>query len=224
MSDNDLPIKPAATSKMEKGRGGAVFAFFAGLALLVFVGFACFYYFVAKPMKNVVEAPARNLVNAMSHILGKEVTMTGSTMVLEKSEIDELAVVQRKTQVITKYETTWLGSDKILIVRCDFLVKAGFDFSEGMEWAVREGQVLGDWPSAKILSVEPLGDFEIYHSESGTLNKLNSEDHAKAFNFLKNQARKDAEKSDIAEEAERVLKRRLNDRLGNPTSTDGVLP
>ena len=61
--------------------------------------------------------------------------------------------------------------------------------------------------------MEPIGDFEIYYAESGTLNRLSAEDHASAFNYLKNQARRDAELSDVGEEAERVLLRRINDRL-----------
>ncbi len=66
-----------------------------------------------------------------------------------------------------------------------------------------------------MLSVEPIGDFEIYYSESGALNRLNPQDHASAFNYLKKQARRDAERSDIGEEAKGVLLRRLSDRMGD---------
>ncbi len=190
---------------------GILWALFGGFTLLLVAGFACFYFFFNK----VTTAPIDQLAEALSTVLGTEVKVSGSTAVLEKSEIGELALVQRKTQAITKYQTSWMGSDKILIVRCDFLVKAGFDLSEGGQWGIMEGRINGPLPKGKVLSVEPIGDFEIYYSESGTLNRLNPQDHASAFNYLKKQARRDAERSDIGEEAKGVLLRRLSDRMGD---------
>ncbi|MCP5535261.1 MAG: DUF4230 domain-containing protein [Akkermansiaceae bacterium] len=189
---------------------GVIWAMFGGLSLLLIAGFACAYFFFHK----VSTAPVDRLAEALSTVLGTEVKVSGSTAVLEKSEIGELALVQRKTQAITKYETSWMGSDKVLIVRGDFLVKAGFDLSEGGQWGVLEGRINGPLPKGKVLSVEPVGELEIYFSDSGTLNRLNPQDHASAFNYLINQARRDAENSDIAEEAERALIRRINDRMG----------
>ena len=190
---------------------GILWALFGGFTLLLVAGFACFYFFFNK----VTTAPIDQLAEALSTVLGTEVKVSGSTAVLEKSEIGELALVQRKTQAITKYQTSWMGSDKILIVRCDFLVKAGFDLSEGGQWGIMEGRINGPLPKGKVLSVEPIGDFEIYYSESGTLNRLSPQDHASAFNYLKKQARRDAERSDIGEEAEGVLLRRLSDRMSD---------
>jgi hypothetical protein len=140
--------------------------------------------------------------------------VSGSTAVLEKAEIGELALVQRKTSAITKFQTTWLGSEKTLIVRADFIVKAGFDLSEGGQWGILDGEINGAMPRGKVLSVEPQGDFEVYYAENGAINRLSPDDHARAFNYLKNQARKDAERSDISIEAERVLRRRIVDRMG----------
>lgn len=194
---------------IKKSKASWLWALFGGLTLLTVAGFASFYYFVSKP----AAAPVEKLAEALSGVLGKKVTVSGSTAVLEKSEIGELALVQRKTQAITKFQTKWLGSSKLLIVRGDFLVKAGFDLREGGQWGVLEGKVSGLLPEGKVLSVEPIGDFEIYYAESGTLNRLSPDDHASAFNYLKKQARRDAELSDIGKEAERALIRRINDRM-----------
>ena len=209
---------------VKKSKAASIFALFVGLSLLIVAGFASFHYFVAKP---AVE-PVHRLAGALSGVFGTEVKVSGSTAVLEKSEIGELALVQRKTQAITKFETKWLGSSKLLIVRGDFLVKAGFDLSEGGQWGILEGKVNGPLPEAKVLSVEPIGDFEIYYAESGTLNRLSPEDHASAFNYLKKQARLDAESSDVCEEAEKALIRRINDRMNafenNGAEWKGFLP
>lgn len=195
---------------------GTLWAFFGGVTLLMLAGFSCVYFFVHK----VTTAPVEKLADALSEVLSTKVVVSGSTAVLGKSEIGELALVQRKTQAITKFQHTWLGSEKTLIVRGDFQVKAGFDLSEGGQWNILNGAINGPLPEGKVLSVEPMGDFEIYYAESGAINRLSPEDHASAFNFLKRQARRDAERSDIGEEAERVLLRRLNDRMGE--SGDGL--
>ena len=197
----------------KKSRASSIWAFFGGATLFVVVGmvvgFVCFYFLIAK----ATSAPVDKLAEALSSVFGKEVHVHGSTAVLEKSEIGELALVQRKTQAITKYETSWMGSDNMLIVRGDFLVKAGFDLRNGGHWGILDGKINGRLPEGKVLSVEPIGDFEIYHSSNGTINRLKPQDHAAAFNYLKKQAREDAKSSDIGEEAERVLLRRINDRM-----------
>ncbi|MFK7909923.1 MAG: DUF4230 domain-containing protein, partial [Akkermansiaceae bacterium] len=155
-----------------KSRAASIWAFFGGLALLiavgVLVGFACFYFMVSR----AASAPIDKLAEALSTVFGTDVTVTGSTAVLEKSEIGELALVQRKTQAITKYETNWMGSNNLLIVRGDFLVKAGFDLSEGGNWGILDGEINGKMPKGKVLSIEPIGDFEIYYSSNGAINRL----------------------------------------------------
>ena len=208
---------------IKKSKASWLWALFGGLSLLIFTGFAGFYYFVSKP----TTAPVQKFAKALSGVFGTEININGSTAVLEKSEIGELALVQRKTQAITKFQTTWMGSEKLLIVRGDFLVKAGFELSEGGQWGILDGKVNGALPEGKVLSVEPIGDFEIYYAESGTLNRLGPEDHASAFNYLKKQARRDAELSDIGQEAERVLLRRINDRMngaGEPIQWEERMP
>ena len=186
-----------------------IWAIFGGVSLLA----ATIILAVSMFFKMTFDKPVETFANALGNVLGTQVEVTGSTAVLEKSEIGELAVVQRKTQAITKFETTWLGSKKMLIVRGDFLVKAGFDLSEGGEWIIMDGMIDGPIPEGKVLSVEPMGDFEIYHAENGTINRLEPQDHARAFNHLKDQARRDAQRGDIADEAERVLIRRLADQM-----------
>ncbi len=206
--------KEAITHTKKSRVVGVLWSLFGGITLLIVAGFACFYFFVAKPLSSVGSAPVERLAAALSNVLGAQVHVSGSTAVLENSEIGELALVQRKTQAITKFQTTWMGSEKVLIVRGDFIVKAGFDLSEGGQWGILEGQVSGALPKGKVLSVEPMGDFEVYYAESGSINRLNPQDHSSAFNYLKKQARRDAERSDIGDEAERVLVRRLRDRMG----------
>ena len=222
-SNNNKLENPAsgASRQAKKSHAGCLLALFAGLSMLLATGFASFYFFVTKPTVDTGEQWVGRFADALSGVFGTEVNVSGSTAVLEKSEIGELALVQRKTQAIIKYETTWWGSENTLIVRGDFLVKAGFDLSEGGKWEILEGRINGAIPKGRVLSVEPMGPLEVYYSEDGLINYLSPEDQASAFNYLIRQARRDAERSDIGKEAEEVLIRRINDRMGEPFN-DGL--
>lgn len=219
MSETDTPqSEPAgeSTVQVKRSYSGCVLALFVGMSILLVSSLAGFYFFVSKPAAEVGASMTSELADALSGVFGTEVNVSGSTAVLDKSEIGELALVQRKTQAITKYETSWLGSENLLIVRGDFLVKAGFDLSEGGQWSILEGKVNGALPKGKVLSVEPIGPLEVYYSENGIINYLSPEDQASAFNYLIRQAKIDARRSNIGKEAEEVLIRRINDRLGAP--------
>lgn len=208
------------TIQVKKSYAGCLLSLFVGLSLLLATGFVCFYYFVSQPTAETGEQMIDRFAGALSSVFGTDVKISGSTVMLEKSEIGELALVQRKTQAITKYQTSWWGSENMLIVRGDFIVKAGFDLSEGGHWGLLDGKVEGPIPKAKVLSVEPYGPLEVYYSENGIINHLSPEDQAAAFNLLIHQARRDARRSGLAEEAEEILLRRINDRMGGPEGQD----
>ncbi|NNC88081.1 MAG: DUF4230 domain-containing protein [Akkermansiaceae bacterium] len=197
----------------------AILAVFAGAAVLVLTGFFGFYQFVAKPAAS----PLHSFAAVLERITERKTRVTGSTMTIEKSEVMELAVVQRRTHAIIKYETRWLGSDNLLIVRGEFLVKAGFDLDEAGPFTLADGMVTGDWPPAKVLTVELL-DYDVYFSKNGTLNKLKPEDQAEAIRRLLAQARSDAAESDILEDAERRLRQRMEDLGGGVPIDEAMWP
>jgi len=184
---------------------------------------ASFYFFVSKPVADQGDRVVDRLADALSGVFGKTVEIQGSTAVLEKSEIEELAVVQRKIQVVSKYQTTWMGSENTMIFRGDFLVKAGFDLSNGGEWEMVDGKIMGEFPQAKVLSVEQIGGIQLYYSSNGLINRLSPEDQTSAMNYVVWQAKMDAQRSDITDEAEKVLKQRINDRMGTPILGEGDL-
>lgn len=197
--------------------GGRILAFFFGLSLFVAVCGALFYFFVAKPAIS----PLDKIANALGTVTKAKVSITGSSVVLEKAETRELAVVQRKTQSIVKYETKWLLSDKMIIVKGNFMVKAGFDLTGFEGFELEGGKVVGNWPKAKVLSVELL-NYEIYHSKGGVVNRLQGEDYEAVVNLLKNQARRDAEQSgDLLKDAEDVVRQRLEDISGQKVDLRG---
>lgn len=93
-------------------------------------------------------------------------------------------------------------------------MKAGFDLTEFEGFELEGERVVGQWPDAKVLSVEQL-DYDIFFSKNGVVNKLSENDYEAVSNLLQKQAREDAElRSDILESAERVIRTRLDDLSG----------
>ena len=186
------------------------FKYLAVLALLAVGVMAAFHYFIAKPMSS----PFERLANALGEVTQRRVNVDGHTLTLESTETRELVVIKRKTQSILKYESRWLGSDKIVIVQGTFMIKAGFDLNEFEGFEVQGNKVVGQWPEPRILSVEQQ-DYEIFFSESGIMNKIQDSDYGRVSTLLNQQARRDAiMKSDILEEADRIIQTRLKDLTG----------
>jgi hypothetical protein len=142
------------------------------------------------------------------------VTIKGDSVVLEKSAVAELAVCQRKTQVVMKYESQWLNSSKVLVVRGDFIIKAGFDLKQEFRFTVSqpEREVVVELPRPKILSVE-FQSYEVLYSSDGVINKIQPQDQERVVNEMLAKARADAEKSDITAEATEQVERRVRDLL-----------
>lgn len=186
------------------------FKYFAGLVILAIGGMAAFHFFVSKPI-NEMSSPIDKLAQALGSVTDSEVKVDGYTLTLESKETRELIVVKRKTQTVVKYESSWLGSKKIFIVKGEFEVKAGFDLSEFEGFEVKGNEVVGEWPEARLLGVNLL-DYETFFSSSGVVNRITDKDREHVVNLLVRQARIDAIKnSDILDEAERIIQTRLED-------------
>ena len=188
-------------------------AFFA----TTFIAFICLgggaWYYLTQKIEQVTD-PVAKLKTVLEKITNQEVIQTGHSLEIQTNRIQELAVVERKMHSIIKYETTFLGARKTLILRGKFNVKAGFDLTKAGKFSVMNGRVIGTPPEAEILTVE-MEDFEIYHSSDKALNKLTSIDQQEATRQLLYQARKDARDSDLCELANRQFDQRLDDLMGS---------
>ncbi len=191
---------------------------FLGIALLFFaislllVGVVAWYFLTyAQPLAD----PVNRLKSALETITKNEIKQEGLTLEIQTNSIQELATVEREMQSIIKYQGSFLGQKKLLILKGNFRAKAGFDLTEATEFSIENGKVSGTPPQAKILSVELL-DFEIYHSQDSTFNKLKPADQEAATQQLLEQARKDAVQSDLRMQAELRFRERLDDLMHAP--------
>lgn len=199
----------------------SVLIVFAGICALLAVGMiSAIPWFLAKKGADLTD----HVIRAFGKVLTPVVTVKGDTVVLEKSSIAELAVVQRKTQVIMKYEGEWLGSTKVLVVRGDFIVKAGFDLNQSFRFNIQQPsqEVTVELPKPKILSVA-FQNYEVLFSSDGIINKLHTEDQAKVIQQMMIKANANAEQSDIKKEAMQQVEQRLRDLLVDSASKVNVV-
>jgi hypothetical protein len=190
----------------------AILAKYTGIALVLLTIIWGISKLLLKPANDLLDRAGNAFTRVFN--LAPETTIKGDSVVLEKSSIAELAVVARKASTVVKYETTWLGSTKILIVRGDFIVKAGFDLNQAFRMQIDRTtrNVTVDFPNPKVLSVE-LKHHEIMFSSPGIINRLNPEDHEAVMRVIYSKAREDAEKSDLTEEAIQQVNTRIHDLL-----------
>ena len=197
-----------------QGRSGGTihryFKYFTALVILGIVGMFVFNHFIVKPVQEM-GSPIDKLKNALGSVTNSEVKVDGYTLTLDSTETRELVVVKRRTQTVVKFESTWLRSKKVFILKGDFEVKAGYDLSEFEGFELKGNEVVGEWPEPRLLGVSLL-NYDTFFSSSGTLNRLNEKDREQATNMLHQQARIDAiQNSDILAEAERIIQTRLED-------------
>jgi len=184
-----------------------------GIALVLLVLFWGTSHFFLRPFGHLIERTN----GAFLRVFGIDPPppiVRGDSAIVVKTSIEEVALAQHKVITCIKYEApAWRGT-KILILKGVFLVKAGFDFKEPYRIDINNttGDVSIELPAPKILSIVPITD-EIFYSSDALLNKLTPEDHKRAMDEMKNQARIDSEASDIREDAKREVRNRIHDLL-----------
>ncbi|MGI8605219.1 MAG: DUF4230 domain-containing protein [Verrucomicrobiales bacterium] len=204
-----------STTASDRRPGPGPFWFFLGLTLLVLAVTFSVWLLMVRPAQSAAKSLRDIVASALADITGQQVTIHANTVTVAKSNIAELNLVQRKTQTVVKFESQVFGSRKTLILRGDFVAKAGFDLTQPCKVEVDEktGEVKADFPPAKVTSVE-LKNYEVFFSNDGLINKLRPEDQAMATQHMIAQARLDASRSDITDEAEGQLRQRLRDLIG----------
>jgi len=212
-----ISLEDLMTIQQDTTSPASVLAKYVGIALILLVLIWGVSKLVLRPASDLLQRADNAFARVFN--LAPQTTIKADSVVLEKSSIAELAVVARKTSTLVKHETTWLGSTKILIVRGDFIAKAGFDLNQAFRMQIDQANrhVIVDLPKPKVLSVE-FKHHEILFSSPGIINKLGPEDHEAVMRAMYSKAREDAEKSDLTEEAIQQVNIRLHDLLDSTAS------
>ncbi len=147
------------------------------LFLAIALAAVCVYYFLFKlPQEHsqkAIEASkemARKLATEFQNAFGftPEVRVHDSVVVGAASPILELATVSKPVMAETSYGEKDAMTSYSVIVRGDYVVKAGYDLRKQFRITVSEQGISAEFPEPKILSVE-LMNYNIMN-EGGTLD------------------------------------------------------
>ena len=156
--------------------GGTIhryFKYFAFLVILGIAGMVAFNHYIVKPAQEL-GSPIDKLKNALGSVTNSDVKIDGYTLTLASTETRELVVVKRRTQTVVKFESSWLGSKKVFILKGDFEVKAGYDLSEFEGFELKGNEVVGRWPEPRLLGVSLL-NYDTFFSSSGAINRISEQ-------------------------------------------------
>lgn len=147
------------------------------LFLAIALAAASLYYFLFKlPQEHSQKAfiatkeTARRIANEFQRAFGftPEILMHDSVMVGAASPILELATVSKPIVAETGYGEKDAMTSYSVVVKGDYIVKAGYDLRKQFRITITEQGISGEFPEPQILSVE-LVDYEIMN-EGGTLD------------------------------------------------------
>jgi Protein of unknown function (DUF4230) len=126
------------------------------------------------------------------------------------TDITQLALVSRNTEVTRHTSTTWLGSTKNVRLRGVYRVEAGFDLMKRFSVELAGNRVEVKVPHAEILTVEPV-ETHVDELDDGLWNRVQASDVQAELGALPEAARVKA--ADLPAAAEEALQKTLRDRL-----------
>jgi hypothetical protein len=190
--------------------------FFLLIFLAVIVLNSFLYWFATIP-----ERLAKKVQQAFHDTfqVSPEIQVNQTIVFGQISPIAEFAVVTQEQLMEYDYRSQMtLGShpipftEKKIWLRAPYRIKAGFDLHKPFRVKIdsKTGRIQADLPAAEILSVERHGDLRV-EGNDGWLNKVTDSERQSALNALDQQARAEAEKSNLKEQAQDQASARLKE-------------
>lgn len=198
------------------------------LAIVIAAVTAAAYFMLVKAPRdaaNKLHEMAREIVREIDDVIHfrPRITSEGVTLLKESAAINELSTTQRTFDCTHTWESTWLGSRKLIELKGSFTAKAGYDLSQPFSIDIaKDGKTIrAHMPPAKIHSVEQL-KVEVLKDEDGLWNKKSTAEREQAMNDLLRKARTSIEKSDILEQADQAFMSQLEEaiRKGTPPGVE----
>jgi hypothetical protein len=181
------------------------------------------YVLIRHAAQDSAEA-ARNLASNAAQAISEtlnitpRVTVNGITVIQQSAPILELAVLQEPVFKEYAWSHSYLGSTKTLILRGEFLVKAGFNLQEAWKIDVQTPSkadsttVAVELPQAKILSIE-MKTYRVERDESGFWNHITAADRENAVNAMQREVRASVTSSGLLAQARTEAERRIREAL-----------
>lgn len=203
-----------------RGRGG--FSSFAGLALLIAVAGAVWWFVMVKPAQSMAESTIEKVEKFFGGILGNRGTVTrlDSSSILKVTDVGELALMEFDLKVNKEIESEAvvigpLTSTKRLRMEGRFKVKIGYDITNGLAVGYDEDgkamiQGLGE---PKVLSAE-MESVKTVEDKSGIWNKVEGKDRDELVGQLRLQAIRDIKESGMLQQMDGLMQQNMKALLG----------
>jgi hypothetical protein len=147
--------------------------------------------------------------------LQPRITINDRVYMEQTRPVSELVVLSRRIEVEHELLHTWVGSSKRVKLHGTFNAKAGFDLQQNLSIDIRPKEIIVQLPHARILGVEQ-EQVDVLAFENGLWNRISGEDLQSELSMLPQLAWKKAAEAGLPAEAERTLKRELEERLRTP--------
>jgi hypothetical protein len=147
--------------------------------------------------------------------LQPRITINDRVYMEQTRPVSELVVLSRRIEVEHELLHTWVGSSKRVKLHGTFNAKAGFDLQQNLSIDIRPKEIIVQLPHARILGVEQ-EQVDVLAFENGLWNRISGEDLQSELSMLPQLAWKKAAEAGLPAEAERRLKRELEERLRTP--------
>lgn len=226
MSDSEA-VKDSAS-----GRGRSPFAFFAGMALLIAVTGAVWWFVMVKPAQSMAESTIEKVEKFFGGILGNRGTVTrlDSSSLLKVTDVGELALMEFDMKVNKEIESEAvvigpLTSTKRLRMEGRFKVKIGYDITNGLAVGYDEDgkAVIQGLGEPMVLSAE-MEAVKTVEDKSGIWNKVDGQDRDRLVNQLRLQAIRDVKESGMLQQMNALMQQNMKALLGvDDIEMDGVL-
>ncbi|MFY7999870.1 MAG: DUF4230 domain-containing protein [Candidatus Kapaibacteriota bacterium] len=186
------------------------------LLLLVGGGILTYYFGAERNAKNLAKSASAAFQAQLG--LTPSVSINGLTVIEQAQPTLELATVEQTIFREYRWSHTYLGSTKTLLLRGEFIIKAGFDLREEFALNIDEEKasshdpelrITATLPKAKILSLE-MKNYTVERDESGFWNGITPQDRTNAVAALQSDARSAAEQSGITQKAAKMLRQRVH--------------
>lgn len=207
-----------AASPAKKGQ----FSTFAGLALLILVAGAVWYFVMVRPAEAAAHGAMARVEKFLGGLIGGKGTITrnDSSSILKVNDVGEIALMEFEIKVAKDMEheqvaLAVLTSTKRLRMEGKFKVKIGYDITGGLSvgyddqgrasiTGLKGPQVL----SAEMVTVKTVED------TSGLWNKVDESDRDALVNQLRLQAIRDVKESGMLEQMDSLMEQNMKAMLG----------
>jgi hypothetical protein len=192
------------------------------ITLAMIVATACTYFLVVVIPKKALSEQyelAKNIGRDIDRAMQftPQISIRNEIVLNKQANILELATKSQTFRHEFEWRHTWLGSEKIVRIKGNFVAKAGYDLKQLVSINIEPHLVTVTVPEPKILSVEAI-DYQI-EGESGWWNSISDADRSMELKEFTSDARKAMEGSELLASARNNFEDSLNkifsNRLGN---------